>query len=284
MPARSASLPTMKPVVFCSQTIGDAELAAALDEVRDLGAAGRIERAVVGDDADPKAADRGVAADRRRPVVGLELEELGAVDDARDHLAHVDRLLGVGAEQAEQVVAVVQRRRAVGPGARAAASRARRSARAPSRARSASSSATYSARPDTLACIVGAAERLVGRDLAGRRLQQRRPGEEGAGAAAHHDHVVGEAGHVGAARGRRAVHDRDHRQPGGREPRQVAEQRAAANELLDAVLEQVRAGRLDQVDERQPVLERDLLRAQQLLEALRLERAGVDAGVVGDDA
>jgi hypothetical protein len=37
------------------------------------------------------------------------------------------------------------------------------------------------------------------------------------------------------------------------------------------------------VHERQAVLERHFLRAQQLLEALRLQRAGVDAGVVGDD-
>ena len=76
--------------------------------------------------------------------------------------------------------------------ARLPAERAR-SARARSRARCASSSARYSARPETLGVHVGAAELLVGRDLAGRGLQQRRPGEEGARAAAHHDHVVGQA-------------------------------------------------------------------------------------------
>ncbi len=130
---------------------------------------------------------------------------------------------------------------------------------------------------------VGAAERLVGRDLAGRGLQQRRPGEECARPPAHHDHVVAEPGHVRAAGGRRAVDDADHRQARGRQAREVAEEGAAADELLDAVLEQVRSGRLDQVDEGQPVLERDLLRAQHLLEPLRLQRAGVDAGIVGDD-
>ena len=47
--------------------------------------------------------------------------------------------------------------------------------------------------------------------------------------------------------------------------------------------QQVGAGRFDQVHERQPVLERDRLRALQLLQAHRLQRAGVDAGVVGDE-
>ena len=76
-----------------------------------------------------------------------------------------------------------------------------------------------------------------------------------------------QAGHVGAAGGRRAVHDADHRQPGGRQPGEVAERAAAVDELLDPVVQQVGAGRFDQVHERQLVLERDRLRALQLLEA-----------------
>ena len=51
-----------------------------------------------------------------------------------------------------------------------------------------------------MAMHVRAAEILVGGDLAGRRLQQRRPGQEGLRASAHHHDHVGEAGHVGAAR------------------------------------------------------------------------------------
>ena len=70
-----------------------AGLAARLDEVRRLGGAGRIERAVVGDDADRKALHGGVAAHGRRAVVRLEVEEVGIVGEARDHLAHVDRRL-----------------------------------------------------------------------------------------------------------------------------------------------------------------------------------------------
>ena len=128
----------------------------------------------------------------------------------------------------------------------------------------------------------GAAEFLVGRDLAGRGLEQRRPGEKRLGAAAHHDDVVGEARHVGAARRGRAVHHGDDRQPGRRQLRQIVEDRAAVDEALDAIAQQVRAGGFDQMHERQLVLERELLRAQELLAAHVLDRAGVDAGVARD--
>jgi hypothetical protein len=258
------------------------ELAARLHEVRDLRAAGGVERPVVGDDADAKPGDLCVPAHRVRTVVGLELEKVRRVDDPRDHVAHVDRLLGIGAEDAEQLLGIEEGRRSLGPGrARLPAERRDELARLRERARVVVGDVL--GEPGDGRVHVGAAERLVGRDLAGRRLQERRPGEERAGAAADHDDVVAEPGHVRAARGRRAVHDADHRQPGGRQPREIAEERAAADELLDAVLEQVRSRRFDQVHERQLVVERDLLRAQQLLEALRLQRAGVDAGVVGDD-
>ena len=126
---------------------------------------------------------------------------------------------------------------------------------------------------------LGAAQLLFAGDLAGGGLQQRRPGEEGARAAAHHHDVVGQPGLVGAAGGGRAVRDRHHRQAGGRQARQVAEQVAAAHEVLDAVQHQVGAGALDQLHERQLVLERELLDAQLLVQPHRLQRAGVDARV-----
>ena len=128
-----------------------------------------------------------------------------------------------------------------------------------------------------------AAEFLLGRDLAGGGLEQRRPGEERAGAVAHHHDEVGQARHVGAARRRAAVHDREHRDAGGREPRQPRVVRTAEDEVLDAVAQQVGAGRFDEVHERQPVLERELLRALEFLEPHRLQRAGLDARVVDDD-
>ncbi len=52
----------------------------------------------------------------------------------------------------------------------------------------------------------------------------------------------------------------------------------------DLVLQrQERAAGVDEVDARQPVLQRDLLRAQVLLDRHRVVGAALDGGVVGDD-
>jgi len=59
--------------------------------------------------------------------------------------------------------------------------------------------------------------------------------------------------------------------------------RAAENEVLDAIAQQVGAGGLDQVHERQAVLERELLGALELFQSHRLQCAGFDAGIVDDD-
>ena len=79
----------------------------------------------------------------------------------------------------------------------------------------------------------------------------------------------------------RSMHNADHRQPGSRQTREVVETFAAEDEVLDAILEQVRAGRFDQMHERQLVLQRDVLRTLEFFQPERLQRAGVDAGVVG---
>ena len=68
----------------------------------------------VGEDADRVAVQAGPAGDERRAVERLELVELGAVDDAGDDLARVERRLQVGGDEAEQLVRVVHRRRDVG--------------------------------------------------------------------------------------------------------------------------------------------------------------------------
>ena len=130
---------------------------------------------------------------------------------------------------------------------------------------------------------LGAAEFLLGRDLAGRGLQQRRPGQEGAGAAAHHHDVIGQPGLVGAARGRRTMRHRDDRQSRRRQPRQIAKDVAAADKILDAVAQQIGAGAFDQLHVRQLVLQRQFLHPQRLVEAVRLQRAGIDAGIIGAD-
>ena len=93
------------------------------------------------------------------------------------------------------------------------------------------------------------------------------------------------AGHVGAARGAEAHHDRDLRDPLRRHPRLVVEE---PPEVLavgeDLGLErQERAARVDEVDARQPVLLGDLLRAQVLLDREREVRAALHGRVVRED-
>ncbi len=130
---------------------------------------------------------------------------------------------------------------------------------------------------------LGTAELLLGRDLAGGGLEQGWPGEEGAGAAAHHHDVVGQPGLVRAAGGRGAVRHGDDGKPGRGQPRQIAEDVAAANEILDPVTQQIGAGALDQLHIGQLVLQRELLHPQRLVETVGLQRARIDAGVIGVD-
>ena len=75
--------------------------------MRRLVGAGGIERAVIGDDADRLAFDPGVAADGGGSVVGAKFGEVGIVDDARNHLAHVDRPLVIHRHDAEQLFGVI---------------------------------------------------------------------------------------------------------------------------------------------------------------------------------
>ncbi len=63
----------------------------------------------VGEDADRIAVDRRPAGDEARAVARLVLVEARAVDDAREHLARVERHAQVDRRDAEQLVGVVHR-------------------------------------------------------------------------------------------------------------------------------------------------------------------------------
>ncbi len=76
---------------------------------------------------------------------------------------------------------------------------------------------------------------------------------------------------------------RDHRQSRRRQQRQIAKDVAATHEILDAVAQQIGAGAFDQLHIGQLVLERELLYPQCLVEAVRLQRAGINAGIIGAD-
>ena len=129
---------------------------------------------------------------------------------------------------------------------------------------------------------LGAAERLVVGLLAGGHLHQRRAGQEHLRAFLDHHDVVGHAGDVGAAGGGVAEHQRDGRDARRRQPGQVAEHLPAGDEDL-LLGRQVGAAGLDQRDHRQPVLQRDLVGPQHLLQRPRVAGAALDGRVVGDD-
>ena len=128
---------------------------------------------------------------------------------------------------------------------------------------------------------LGAAELLVGGDLAGGGLEQGRAGEEHLGLAAHHHHVVRQAGLVGPASGAGAMHHGDLRQAHGGHARLVGEAACAFDEDVGGVVE-VGAAALGQGHHRQLVLEGDLLQAQRFLQAGGGDGAALDRAVVGD--
>ena len=132
---------------------------------------------------------------------------------------------------------------------------------------------------------LGATELLGRHVLAGGGLHQRRAAEEDRAGAADDDGLVAHRRHVRAARRARPHDQRDLRDPGGRHPRLVVEdppEVIAVREDLRLEREE-RAARIDEVDARQPVLERDLLGPQVLADRHRVVGAALDRRVVGDD-
>ena len=211
--------------------------------------------------------------------------ELGAVDEARDHLAHV-----VGLAQVARHDAVELRRVLGGQGGFAPAEPGRRAV-----IEAADDLARHRKRMGVVVrevvddaggarVHVAAAERLGVDDLAGRRLHERRAAEEDRALVADDDGLVAHRRHVGAARGAGTHDHRDLRNARGREPRLVVEDAAEVLAVREHLVLQRQEGaaRVDEVDAGQAVLERDFLRAQVLLDRDRIVRAALDGRVVRD--
>ena len=130
-----------------------------------------------------------------------------------------------------------------------------------------------------------AAELLGGHVLPGGGLDERRPADEDRARSLHDHRLVAHRGHVGAAGGARAHHDRDL----GDVPRgQSCLVEEDPPEVLavgeDVGLErQEGSARVDEVDAREVVLLGHLLGAQVLLDGEREVRAALHGGVVRDD-
>ena len=269
-------------VAGCVLQVDDrrALLAAELDELGGLHGALGGDRPVVADQRHRLALDRGPAADRLLVEQRLELEEVRPVDEARDHLAHVVGILVRRRDHAAQFLDVVER----------LLERPLHAWRQPivpvplgdHVARHADAVGVVLGHPFGHAGNGGVHLRtpqfLIGRDLAGRSLEQRRPGQEHLGLVAHHDDVVGEARQIGAARRGRAVHHRDLRDAARRHARLVGEAAAAGHEDLGLV-EQVGAAGFDQVHDRKLVFHDDLLDALALALARGRHGAALDGAV-----
>ncbi len=148
-----------------------------------------------------------------------------------------------------------------------------------------SSSARWSATPERRVCTSPPPSSSAADDLAGRGLHQRRAAEEDRALVLDDDGLVAHRRHVGAAGGARAHHDRDLRDAlrahVGLVEEDAAEVLAVGEDLV--LVRQVGAAGVDQVDARQAVLLRDLLRAQVLLHRHRVVGAALHRRVVGDD-
>ena len=132
---------------------------------------------------------------------------------------------------------------------------------------------------------VGAAELLRCHVLAGRRLHERRPADEDRPGPTDDHRLVAHRRHVRAAGGARAHHDRDLRDPLRRHPRLVEEDPAEVLAVgKDLRLQrQKRPARVDEIEARQLVLLRHLLRTQVLLHRQRKVRTTFHRRVVRDD-
>ncbi len=222
----------------------------------------------------------GPAGDQARPVQRLELVEVRGVDDAGDHLVRVERCLQVRRDDAEQFVVAVLGWPYLGVWLRALLAPVQPRDDAPTQAqRVRLVNREVVAEAGRTRVHLGAAEGFVVGLLAGGHLDQWRAAEEHLRAILDHDGVIAHRRNVGATCGRVAEHDRDSRDARRRETGQVAEHRPAGDEDL-LLAREIRATRLDQGDHRQPVLQRNLVRPQGLLQRPRVARPATHRRIV----
>ncbi len=243
---------------------------------------------LIGHYADRKAAQPGRAADHRLAVFRLVLVEGRRVENRRQHVPHFVVDARVGTHQAIQIAGRPGRfdRRDPREGGRG-------------QRRIGGDQSGQAAQPLETGLVVrisiidraadlgmhqGPAQILAGNLLADRAFDQRRTGQIQARSVGHQQ-LVAEHRQIAAA-GHAIAHDGgDLAQAGGRNDRVVAKNPAEIVLVGKDVLlqRQEHAGRVDQVDERQPVLHGDPLGPKHLLGRRRKEGPGLHRGVVGDD-
>ena len=264
----------------------NAPLARQLDEMRPLHRRFAEQHAVVGEDRDRDAPDMREAADEAGAIERLELVELAAVHQPRDHLMHVIRRAHVLRHDAVEIVGgELGRVRRAQVDARRRLRLERRDDIADDRQRVLVILRDMIDDAGFAAVRLRAAQLFGGDFLARRRLHQRRAGEEDRALVAHDHRLVRHGGDVGTPRRAASHHAGDLRDALGGHVRLIEEdapEMLAIGEHL-GLMRQVRAARIDQIDARQPVLARDVLRAQVLLYRQRVIGAALHRGVVAHD-
>ena len=271
--------------MFCRNSERDAPPVAELDEVRALERGLGEQHAVVGDDPDGVAADARETADERRAVQRLELVELGSVDQPRNDFAHVVRMPRIARDDSIEFLGGERgRHRLAGRCRRTGAVEvADESPRHPQRVRVIVGEMIDDARLSRM--HVAAAQGLGIDALTGRGLHERRATEKDRALLADDDRLVAHRGYVRAASRARAHDDGELRNAARGQLRLVVEdpsEMLAIGEHL-VLTRQEGAARIDEIDARQRVLERDLLRAQMLLDGDRVVRPALHRRVVRDD-
>ena len=185
-----------------------------------------------------------VAAHRVCRVGGLELEEVRAVDEPRDDFAHVVGLAFVGGHDAHQFFGGEQRLGS-GSGSGSGDFVPRQFVHQLARQRDGVGVvvAEVFAQASDFGVHLRAAQFFVAGVFADGGLHQRRASQVDAAAAPDQHHIVAQARQIRAAGGGRAMHHRDLRDAGGRQPRLVGKGAAAVDEDLGLV-HQVGAARL----------------------------------------
>ena len=259
-----------------------AALVAQLDKLRGLARALWGDGAVIADHSHGAPLDMQMGADGVGVELALEFQQVGTVGQARQDFAHVIGLFRVIGDQPQQLFNRVQRfaigawwrvRQAIIPGQQA-------------------HNFTHDAHAVgiVLGQVLSGAGGLrvhlrtpqffIGGDFASGGLEQRWPGEEQLGLAAHHHHVIRQARLIRTTGRGRAVHHGDLRQAHGGHACLVGKAARAFDENLGGVVE-VGAAAFGEGHHRQFVLHGDLLQAQGFLQPGRGNGAAFDRAVVG---
>ena len=264
----------------------DAPLAGQLDEMRALDRAFGEQHAIIGEDRHRYAPDMREAANQSGAIERLELMKLAAIDDARDHLAHIIGRAHILRDDAIKLLRIELRRPRVAQidvRLQVRLERGNNIAQDAQRMVVIFRDMIHHAGP--AAMEVAAAQILRADDLPRRRLHQRRACKEDRALIAHDHGFIGHGGHIGPARRAAAHHAGDLRNAARGEVRLIVEDAAEMLTIGEhfRLIGQVRAAAVDQIDAGQPVLQRDFLRAQMLLDADRIIGAALHGRVVAGD-